>query len=436
MTVLNSNKSNHSSLFLVLFSVVLLFVSGCMATNQTTATNSNVYIQAINEKIKPEYIIYHSGKETSSLFYKFESDRILYARTDKSNPFKAKVAIHYRVYNEGTNNPKNLIDSSTHFLEDVAQVKSKKSIFGEIPIKLEYGKNYRIYIQFKDVYKNAISETFINVNKTSPSERNFFMLLDAETNKPYFENYHTKDVKMQLVSKLNAGKTLYANYYQRDFPIAPPPFASINNTPFQYKPDVALQYVFDEDGKHTFDMHNKGFVHFLVDSTQKSGFTFYRYNSNFPLIRDAFGMAEPLKFICTKLEYENLMNSENPKLALDEFWLNRAGTKERAREIIKMYYNRVQDANDMFTSYIEGWKTDRGMISLIFGLPKTVRKDFTQEVWIYGEESNAMSLQFIFSKVSNPFSVDDFKLQRSLNYKSKWYSAVDAWRSGRVYWAQ
>jgi hypothetical protein len=38
--------------------------------------------------------------------------------------------------------------------------------------------------------------------------------------------------------------------------------------------------------------------------------------------------------------------------------------------------------------------------------------------------------------VDNPFSDNDFKLQRSPGYKSNWYRAVDAWRSGRVYWAQ
>lgn len=211
---------------------------------------------------------------------------------------------------------------------------------------------------------------------------------------------------------------------------------SVSSTPFQYKPDIALEYVLDDQGKHYFDMHNKGFVHFLTDTTQKSGFTLFRYTSNFPVIRTANGMIEPLKFICTKLEYENLQNAQNQKLALDEFWLQRSGTKDRAREIIKLYYNRVQEANTLFSSYIEGWKTDRGMVSLIFGIPKTIRKDSSQEVWIYGEESNIMSLQFVFSKVSNPFTNEDFKLLRSPNYKTNWYRAVDAWRSGRVYWAQ
>jgi len=431
--ILNKNVYLFSVLIFILEGT---FISSCALTNQTSANYANVYAQAAGEKVKPAYIAYHSSKEITSIYYKFESDRVLYARKDKAEPFKAKIAIHYRVYNEGTNNAKNLLDSATHFINDVTQVKSKKSIFGEIPIKIAFGKNYRIYLQFKDINKNTIAETFININKSTTTDRNFFMLLDAETNKPYFENYHNKDVKLLLVSKLNAGKTLYANYYQRDFPIAAPPFGSVSSTPFQYKPDVALTYNLDEDGKHIFDMHNRGFVHFLVDSTQKSGFTLFRYNTNFPMIRDAYGMVEPLKFICTKLEYENLIAHENPKAALDEFWIDRTGNKERAREMIKIYYTRVQDANEMFTSYIEGWKTDRGMISMIFGLPKTIRKDYSQEVWIYGEETNIMSLQFIFTKVVNPFSTDDYKLQRSPNYKTNWYRAVDAWRSGRVYWAQ
>ncbi len=418
-------------------SILIMFsVMSCAVTNQTTPNYANMYSQSGGQALNPSYLIYHSSKEITELYFKFESDKILYARKDKSKPFQAKISLHYRIYNEGTNNAKNLLDSATTFVEDEMPVKTKKSIYGQIPLKLALGKNYRIYLQFKDINKNTIHETFINVNKTDLADKNFFMLSETVSGKPVFESFLTNNQRLILNSVMNSGKTVFAHYYQREFSIAAPPFGSMNYTPFQYKPDVALTYQFDEAGKHEFDMHNKGFVHFLVDTTQKKGFTLYRYDYNFPMIQSAVGMVSPLKYICTKAEFESISAAENPKLALDEFWIARSGTKDRAREIIKIFYNRVQDANLMFSSYIEGWKTDRGMISLIFGLPKTVRRDFNQEVWVYGEETNVMSLQFIFTKVENPFSTEDYKLQRSLNYKTNWYRAVDAWRSGRVYWAQ
>ena len=147
-------------------------------------------------------------------------------------------------------------------------------------------------------------------------------------------------------------------------------------------------------------------------------------------------MVDPIRFISSNSEFEKLTSGIKTKKEVDEFWLVKCGTEDRAREIIKKYYNRVQDANELFTSYVEGWKTDRGMVSLIFGSPKTVRKARDEEVWYYGEENNALALQFTFVQVDNPFSDNDYKLLRAPSYKSNWYRAVEAWRSGRVYWAQ
>jgi GWxTD domain-containing protein len=395
-----------------------------------------LYQNSGSNTLNPSYVIYHKSNTETQLHFKFDTEKILYTRKDKTQPFQSKVAIHYRIFSEGTSNFKHLLDSATHVVEDITPLRTKKNILGVINLKMEFGKNYRLYVRFTDINKNISSEKLFTINKSDQTFEHFFMLFVSETGQPHFDLFYNKDTKLDLLSEMNAGKEIYAHFYQRDFPIAAPPFGMTSTSPFQYKPDVAILYRFDSAGKHTFDMFNKGFAHFLVDTTKRSGFTLFRFDRNFPEIKNAYGMVDPLKFICTKNEFETLSTAENPKLAIDNFWLTRTGSKERAREIIKKFYTRVHDANYMFTSYVEGWKTDKGMISIIFGLPKTVRKDSHQEVWIYGEESNIMSLQFVFSKVTNPFSTEDYRLQRSPNYKTNWYRAVDAWRSGRVYWAQ
>ena len=101
--------------------------------------------------------------------------------------------------------------------------------------------------------------------------------------------------------------------------------------------------------------------------------------------------------------------------------------------MIRKYYNRMQDANLYFTSYLEGWKTDRGMIYLIYGTPNTIIRNANSETWTYGEENNINSLQYTFSRVDNPFTDNDFTLERSGVYKQSWYVAVDIWRQGRTY---
>ena len=106
----------------------------------------------------------------------------------------------------------------------------------------------------------------------------------------------------------------------------------------------------------------------------------------------------------------------------------------------------------MFTSHLEGWKTDRGMISIIFGPPSYIRKTKSAEIWYYGQQSNSnlnaynslndpmriqsSGLKFTFDKVSNPFSMNDYELDRNYSYKSSWYRAVESWRKGKVYIVQ
>ena len=145
-------------------------------------------------------------------------------------------------------------------------------------------------------------------------------------------------------------------------------------------------------------------------------------------------MVPPLRFITSKQEFEEISTSANSKAAIEKFWLNCTGSQDRAKEIIRKYYNRVKDANLFFTSYLEGWKTDRGMIYLVFGAPNVIYRTERSETWIYGEESNALnSLRFSFLKVNNPFSDNDFTLERSTLYQQKWTDAVDIWRQGRTY---
>src|SRR5205085_2026998 len=86
------------------------------------------------------------------------------------------------------------------------------------------------------------------------------------------------------------------------------------------------------------------------------------------------------------------------------------GSNERARELLKRYYGRVKEANRNFTSYCEGWKTDRGMIFIIFGPPVNVYHSRRDEVWVYGNEANPGALRFIFNKLENRLKF--FRLRR------------------------
>ena len=93
----------------------------------------------------------------------------------------------------------------------------------------------------------------------------------------------------------------------------------------------------------------------------------------------------------------------------------------------------MENSNRHFSALVEGWRTDRGLVHIIFGTPTTIYKSETNETWIYGEENNLMSLTFTFVKRKSVFSDNDLVLERDPMLKGAWYRNVESWRNGRVY---
>ena len=173
--------------------------------------------------------------------------------------------------------------------------------------------------------------------------------------------------------------------------------------------------------------------HFQSDSATRTGLTLFVLYDDYPAVIYPAHLAAPLRYLTTRREYEEISSAQEVKPAVDRFWLSLAGSYERGRELIKKYYTRVQDANRYFTSYAEGWQTDRGIIYVVFGAPNVIYKTSNSESWIYGESGSITSLNFTFVRVENPFTDNDYLLNRSPIYENVWFHAVEAWRQGRIY---
>lgn len=103
------------------------------------------------------------------------------------------------------------------------------------------------------------------------------------------------------------------------------------------------------------------------------------------------------------------------------FWQRHNPNPGSARnEMMEEYYRRVDYANKNFTTYLDGWRSDRGMIYIIFGPPTNIdRHPFESdtrpyEVWTYVEGSR----QFVFVDRTG---FGDYRLQNP---------GYDVWRSG------
>jgi hypothetical protein len=105
-----------------------------------------------------------------------------------------------------------------------------------------------------------------------------------------------------------------------------------------------------------------------------------------------------------------------------------------AQKTIREYYNRVRLANRYFTSYKEGWKTDMGMIFIIYGRPSRIIRTNEMEFWFYNPNvTNPTEIRFSFAKKPNQYLDDAYTLVRQGVYESVWYPAIELWRSGKAF---
>jgi len=153
---------------------------------------------------------------------------------------------------------------------------------------------------------------------------------------------------------------------------------------------------------------------------------------HFPAMRDVPEMIRATRYIATRDEYRTMREARNPKVALDNFWLQFAGNPEQARALIRTYYGRIHDANVFFSGLKEGWSTDRGMVYVVFGHPDRTRRDRYGETWIFGEEGDVNALIFRFSNRASGDDFNVYQLERYPGFRSPWEAMVSSWRRGKI----
>lgn len=413
-----------------LYILVVSLIIACSSSRKASVnTQTNIYKHDVST-IHPQFVVYHVSDSISELHFKIASKELLYTRPDGIN-FSSNALISYRLL--ATFDSKEISDSGSVRLVDINNNNSDKYLVGKMNVKAISPHSYFLRITVLDMNRNASVSNVVPVEKESELNRQNFLVKSKSTDAPLFRNYFKSGEELTITYKSKTPANVYVRYYDRDFPLAAPPFSLVDAKPFQYKPDSMYTVQLPASGIMDFKAVKKGFYHIQLDTTKREGVTLFNYSEVFPEVKRAEDLVPPLRFITSKEEFDELTASKNKKVAVEKFWLSSTGNQDRAKEVIRKYYNRVQDANLYFTSYLEGWKTDRGMVFLIYGSPNIIYRTANSETWIYGEENNINSLQYAFSRVNNPFTDNDYTLERASVYKQSWYVAVDIWRQGRTY---
>lgn len=408
--------------------ILIILISCSTPRNTGYKPESKTYKQEPNT-IHPEFSVTHLNDTVSELNFKIRSKELLYTRPDGIN-FYSNVLISYRL--SSTYDAKDFSDSASVRLMDLNNEGTDKFLIGKIKIRARTLKNYFLRATVTDFNRSTDFTKVVFVQKDNDINRQNFIVLSKLTNTPLFSNVLKSNEEVSIIYKDKISVKLFVRYYHRDFALALPPFSEAEVKPFQYQPDSTFAVQLN-NGRLDFIATKKGFYHFQLDTSKRDGLTLFNFSETFPEVKKIDELVPPLRFLTTKNEFSDIATNENKKAAIDKFWLGCSNSAERSKELIRKFYNRVKEANINFTSYMEGWKTDRGMIYLIQGPPNIIYRDGTRENWIYGEENSVNSVTYLFSKVSNPFTDNDYELERSPSFKQLWFASVDSWRSGRVY---
>lgn len=372
-----------------------------------------------------DYTLFHFQADSSRLYVRVNTKNLLYARRPDTDP-TASVVVKIQRNRESS-------PIKSFRIQDPDPEKKVKMLVAFTDFYLPKGEKSKLIITLTDENRSRSIERSLPFDKSNLSNRQNFLVTTHDKGVPLFSDrvkpYADYDLRMnsEIEGDLNV------RYYNRGFPLPPPPFALYEPKPFEYEPDSMATLPTRNLDVVKIKMGSLGFYHLNTDATSKDGLTLFVSDPEFPEVKTVDDLMGPLRYLVGGKEYENIVEAPDRKQVLENMWISWAGSKDRARKSISAYYKRVERANKYFSSHVEGWKSDRGLIYIVYGKPNKVYRTDELETWIYGEENNPLSITFHFIKVINPFTDNDYRLNREEIYKPSWYRSVNAWRDGRIY---
>jgi len=380
--------------------------------------------------LHPQSMVYHSGDSVSMLIISVLGSELMYVKQANGTENTGKLRVSVRIYEKY---PYNRFIDSTSINYSINKSESNGIIPFYIPLKLKTLHKYNLHIMFLDQNRKKSTQSFLYVDKMDRKSAQNFLLIDPLNRYPYFDQWFKTNDPIALRYPSTKVEQVFVDYYKYRFPDPAPPFSYSQNLVPKVDPDSTWRYKASDS--LIFVLPYEGMYRFRVDSLATEGLMVFSTSSSFPRIEYARDFIDPLIYLTTSKEFERIKSAQIKKSELDYFWLKNAINADIAKEIIRVYYNRVQLANVFFTAHNPGWQTDRGMIYIIFGPPHILYKNPAYEKWIYGTEGSAKAIVFVFDHSPNKYSNNNFSLRRDGSYTTVWRNAIDTWRAGKIFTA-
>ncbi len=415
--------------------IILLAVTGCVSKPQQETARSNLAFlyNPSSTPLHPEFIVFHEAKSQSRLYIKVYPVELLFNQANNERTYQARLEINYVLKEiiEGKESELVADSTTTNFVLKMDEV---KNIFvANLPIRTMEGKKYQLKVTTTDMLRHKGTSNFIHVDRSTVNTAQNYMVLSGAKGNPSFDRVFQSNEYFYVQYNRKGVDTVYIKYYENKTPLPRPPVTNLSSPRPDFIADSIYAYPYSDTVQYRLPL--VGMYHIQVDPHAPGGLTLFNFGDNYPRVATVFDMIGPMAYLSSSIEFNELTNQTNTKLAVDNFWLESAGNVQTARELIRVYYNRVFFANYFFTSYKEGWKTDRGMMFIVYGPPNILTKKGDTEIWVYYRKKSSEPLQFAFSRHESPYTQNDFQLERNF-VNSMWVQAVRDWRSGKIFYTE
>ncbi|HEX2922387.1 MAG TPA: GWxTD domain-containing protein [Bacteroidales bacterium] len=420
--------------------LVITIMFSCTVSQQATDSKDLSYIyNPIRNPIAPLYDITSLTDSVATFSVKFNSSDLFFTEANPRGVPMSLMLVSVKLYN--VTNEAIIADTAAMNLS-IVQETSKNEYVYSTKLNVQPGSKYIADVKILDKIRSSVVQSFIPYNTVSELNKYNFQALDHLGKNKLFAPIVRKDEYVNLVYNEGPADSLYISYYRPFTPIPEPPSMLLPEKSLDYDPDTIITIPYSPGQPLMFPQ--KGIYLCSVDKDTKDGYTFLNLGDEYPGISKPESMIDPLAYLANEEELRTMKSSQKPKVAVDDFWIKIGGNVDKSRELIRIYYTRVLYSNYYFTSYKEGWRTERGMIYIIYGPPDKVYKSAEGESWGYRRPGVSSSwgsrfsvkrdyLFFNFRIKDDVFTDNDYYLSRSETLVTFWDQAITSWRKGVVF---
>ncbi len=396
----------HPKLWLV---TMVLILAGCKTYYQPISErNFSHFYNPMHTDIHPVLMLHRVAPDSSVVFIHIPTNDIAFPEFKRREDQVAGVAIEYF-----------LVDSATApIFRDSGSVQyahpqKPATNFLQLQLGIKHHPDSVRYVDIfmRDLLSDMETNEVVRINEAGTTNPQRYLAYFNDIKYPFVRNMATEGDSVRI--KYGRGSdSLWAFHltYNRKEP-----------APF----DTAQKFSQNDFFRFT----KPGSYVINKDSTLNGGLRYVVGNSYYPAIRKPRQMLGPIRYLVNGREWQEI-NQLPPKSAVDTFWLVAAPNADKAKQLIQVYYNRVQLANIRFSSHREGWKTHMGKILTLAGLPDEVQITDTAENWFYFIGKN--------EKLKIPFAYNDSIGEYQLNRNDSLLNGflrhhINGWRRGKFY---